>query len=298
VAPGRPASRRGNGRARRRASAGRGIGLAWHQAAIVGAVAVVASLGFVVFGSDDGRTSQPAARDRELAVPGVSASIPGVTSAQAGAPTTPPSATAAGGGPTQAPSTAPIRTTPTGAVPPAGKTSSPQVATFAAVSGESCPQNSEHGYRVSGWASDWYSRSSGGWRSDGCGGQVVAVPMSGSATQDDPDNIIVWWFRPAAVRAGSCSVGVYVPDTGDPKDAAGKPAHYLVRAGADIDGDVIGQFDVNQSANQGRWVDAGSYGMTTGKLSVQLVTRGIDFGSGRDGDHLGVSALRVSCQAH
>jgi len=35
--------------------------------------------------------------------------------------------------------------------------------------------------------------------------------------------------------------------------------------------------------------------MTGGRLSVRMVTRGIDFGSGRSGAHLGVSALRLDC---
>ncbi|MEU7903469.1 hypothetical protein [Actinoplanes sp. NPDC049118] len=292
VAPGRAASgrnRRGGDRVRRRVAV---------VAAI--AVAVVAGLGLVVFGPDSDRTAERAGGDPlpgtamypALADPSAAVSFPvGATPARSSDLGTPP-AVPVGGGPTPLPVSTPVRHAPTRTASPP-----PRGATFAAVSGESCPQSSDRGYRLSGWHSDWYTRSSGGWRSDGCGGKVVAVPMSGSATKDDSDNVIVWWFRTGAVRAGSCSVGVYVPGTGNPKDAAGKPAHYLVRSTADIDGAVIGQFDVNQSANQGRWVDAGSYGTTTGELSVQLVTRGIDWGSGRDGDHLGVSALRVNCQA-
>ncbi|MDI6104663.1 hypothetical protein QLQ12_39335 [Actinoplanes sp. NEAU-A12] len=150
---------------------------------------------------------------------------------------------------------------------------------------------------MSGQASDWYHSSSGGWTGDGCGGRVVSVPMSGSLTKDDRDNVIVWWFRTGPVRTGNCVLSVYVPDTGNPKDAAGKPAHYLVRADDDIDAGVIAEFDVDQSANQGRWVDAGRYGITSGEISVQMVTRGIDWGSGREDDHLGVSALRADCRA-
>ncbi|GAB1642821.1 hypothetical protein [Krasilnikovia sp. MM14-A1259] len=171
------------------------------------------------------------------------------------------------------------------------------VATFLALSGESCPQSADRGYYVSGRASDWYSRSSGGWDGDGCGGRMLAVPMSGSATRDDPDNIVLWWFHTGAVRNGRCSVLVHVPDTGNAKDSAGKPAHYLVHGSDDTGGTVIGQFDVDQAGNRGRWVDAGQYGVTTGEISVQMVTRGVDFGSGRDGDHLGASALRVDCRA-
>ena len=46
---------------------------------------------------------------------------------------------------------------------------------------------------------------------DGCAGRVVSVPMSGSPTADDPDNVVVWWFR---VPAGtSCAVAVFVRST-------------------------------------------------------------------------------------
>ncbi|AEV82247.1 hypothetical protein ACWT_1230 [Actinoplanes sp. SE50] len=173
----------------------------------------------------------------------------------------------------------------------------PEASRFVAVAGESCPQSADRGYHVSGQASDWYFPSRGGWTSDGCGGRVAAVPMSGSPTRDDRDNVIVWWFRTGTVRTGSCAVGVYVPGTGNPKDAAGEPAHYLLRADDDIDADVVAEFDVDQSANQGRWVDAGRYSVTSGEISVQLVTRGVDWGSGREGDHLGVSALRADCRA-
>ncbi|GIE91525.1 hypothetical protein [Actinoplanes regularis] len=286
-ASGRITGRRGNDRSRRRITV--------LAAGTATAAVVVAGLALVVLGPGDGRTAEHTANqpgpaiDQALTDPTTPA---GVASAQPSDPGTSPSATVGGGEPAPSPSRIPVRSTST------RTTSSPRAAAFTAVAGESCPESSEQGTRISGFHSDWYTRSSGGWRSDGCGGRVVAVPMSGSTTRDDPDNVIVWWFRTGAVRSGDCSVGVYVPDTGNPKDAAGKPAHYLVRAGTDTDGDVIGQFDVNQSANQGRWVDAGSYGVTTGELSIQMVTRGIDFGSGRDGDHLGVSALRVSCQAH
>ncbi|BFU42621.1 hypothetical protein KRMM14A1004_08580 [Krasilnikovia sp. MM14-A1004] len=173
----------------------------------------------------------------------------------------------------------------------------PAVATFAALSGESCPESADRGFFTRGQASDWYSRSHGGWDGDGCGGRMIAVPMSGSATRDDRDNVIVWWFHTGSVRNGRCAVRVHVPDTGTGKDSAGKPAHYVVHGSDDVDGTVVGEFDVDQPGNRGRWVDTGQFAVTTGEISVQLVTRGIDFGSGRDGDHLGASAVRVDCRA-
>jgi hypothetical protein len=166
--------------------------------------------------------------------------------------------------------------------------------TYTAVAGEGCTQTADHGYFRSGFASDWRTRGSGGLTTDGCHGAVVAVPMSGDARRDDNDNVIVWWFRTTPVTTGSCALSVYVPDTGNDSDSAGKPAHYLVFRTDNASGATAGQFDIDQTANRGRWVDAGRF-PTGGKLSVRMVTRGIDFGPGRDGAHLGVSALRAIC---
>jgi hypothetical protein len=164
---------------------------------------------------------------------------------------------------------------------------------FAALSGENCPQRSNAGYYRKGWASDWYTRSRGGWTGDGCGGQIVAVPMSGNPNKDDNDNVIVWWFT---VGSGvSCAISVYVPGTGDVRDADGAPATYFVYGTTNASGSAIASFTVDQVHNQGRWVSVGTFAQRTGQLSVRMVTRGIDWGSGRTGAHLGVSALRVTC---
>ncbi|WP_130508975.1 hypothetical protein [Krasilnikovia cinnamomea] len=213
-----------------------------------------------------------------------------------GGGTTAPRPTGSGHAPSPSLSTVPAALN-SATAPASRPATAPPVATFAALSGESCPQSGDRGYFARGQASDWYSRSHGGWNSDGCGGRMIAVPMSGSATRDDRDNVIVWWFHTGSVRTGSCAVRVHVPDTGTGKDSAGKPAHYLVHSTDDHNGPVIGEFDVDQPGNRGRWVDAGRFPVTNGEISVQMVTRGIDFGSGRDGDHLGVSALRVDCRA-
>jgi hypothetical protein len=164
---------------------------------------------------------------------------------------------------------------------------------FAALSGESCPQKSNAGYYRKGWASDWYTRSRGGWTGDGCSGQIVAVPMSGDPNRDDNDNVIVWWFSIGS--SATCGVSVYVPGTGDVRDADGAPATYFVYGTTNASGSAIASFTVDQVHNQGRWVSVGSFSQRTGQLSVRMVTRGIDWGSGRTGAHLGVSALRVTC---
>jgi hypothetical protein len=206
-----------------------------------------------------------------IEVPTSGASSPGLP------PGTSPTAGRSGAAPAPGPPAAPPRPRPR----------------YTALSGESCPQQSTAGYYRKGWASDWYSRSYGGWTGDGCRGQVVAVPMSGDPNKDDNDNVIVWWF---AVGSGAtCAVSVYVPGTGDVRDSDGAPATYFVYGSTDATGAAIAKFTVDQVHNQGRWVDAGAYQEGGGALSIRMVTRGIDWGSGRTGAHLGVSALRVSC---
>jgi hypothetical protein len=164
---------------------------------------------------------------------------------------------------------------------------------FTAVAGESCPTTGSSGYYHKGWSSDWYARGSGGWDGDGCAGRMIGVPMSGDPDTDDSDNVVVWWFRVPA--AASCAISVQVPDTGRPLDAAGAPATYFLYASPDASGAAIGRFTLDQVHNQGRWLSAGTYTAATGRMSVRMVTRGIDWGTGRAGAHLGVSAVRVTC---
>jgi len=105
--------------------------------------------------------------------------------------------------------------------------------------------------------------------------------------------VIVWWFK--VPGQATCGVSVFVPGTGNVKDAAGAPTTYLVYGTTTGSGSMIGQFGIDQVHNQGRWVDAGRYLAANGQLSVRMVTRGIDWGPGRDGAHHGVSAMRVTC---
>ncbi len=191
--------------------------------------------------------------------------------------------------PSQSAEPAPSPSAPAKPAPPA---------TYTAVTGEGCPQTKDHGYFRKGFAADWRTPPRGGWTGDGCRGAVVSVPMSGDPRKDDDDNVVVWWFTTAPVTTGNCAVSAYVPDTGTPSDSAGQPAHYLVFGTTDATGPAVGQFDVDQTRNRGRWVEGGRFPVSRGgRLSVRMVTRGIDFGPGRDGAHLGVSALRVSCTA-
>jgi hypothetical protein len=229
----------------------------------------------------------PASRQSAEAIAGAVPSDwpPPVESAESGIPSP-----LASGSPTASALAAAKRPVPTATAPPKAPPAPPR---FSALSGESCPQTAGSGFWYHGWFRDWYAVSGGGWNSDGCTGRMIAVPMSGDANRDDPDNIIVWWFK--VPQQATCGISVYVPGTGNVKDAAGAPATYFVYATTAGSGSSIGQFGVDQVHNQGRWVDTGRYPATTGQLSVRMVTRGIDWGPGRAGAHLGVSAVRITC---
>lgn len=195
------------------------------------------------------------------------------------------------------PPTAPASSDPAATAAPA-PVPPPAPKTYTAVTGEGCEQKADHGFFRKGFAKDWRLPGKGGWTNDGCRGNVVSVPMSGDARKDDADNVIVWWFVTGAVRRGTCAISPYVPDTGNPSDSAGQPAHYKVYGTSDATGPAIAEFNVDQTRNRGRFVDGDKVTLPgSGRLSVRMVTRGVDFGSGRDGAHLGVSALRVTCAA-
>ncbi len=128
-------------------------------------------------------------------------------------------------------------------------------------------------------------------------GGSVHVPMSGAATIDDLDNVIVWWFKTGAVTRGTCGISVYVPGTGTTLDSAGDPATYRVFNSTSISGTAVATLTVKQTTNQARWILAGTVPITNGQLAIRMMTRGIDWGTGRTGAHLGASAIRTTCTA-
>ncbi|MEV8506001.1 hypothetical protein AB0368_14375 [Actinoplanes sp. NPDC051475] len=173
-------------------------------------------------------------------------------------------------------------------VPPTSKPATSAPAAFSALAGFRCPETPSSGYVERVGSDGWYLVTGGGWAGDGCRGHMVAMPMSGRS--DDLRNVMLWWFRmPARAK---CGVEVYIPRTGNGRDAAGEPATYQVYGTTDGSGSRIGRFTVDQVRDQGRWVAAGSFPATSGRLSVRLMSRGE---SDIRGARLGGSAVRVSC---
>jgi hypothetical protein len=216
---------------------------------------------------------------------------------------TPPSDTYLIVGPeTASPSTSPTPGRPPGTSPGRPRSSPVKppprapVVTFSGIAGDGCRHDSTRGYQEIGRYSDgsrgWYSRSSGGWTGDGCSGTFDALPMSGYATRDDTSAFVVWWFKPANLRQGSCTISVYIPTGREFEDVAGDPAYYNVVAGQG-NYDRVSGFRIDQIQNRGRWLTAGTFPLRDGQIAVQMVTRGQD----PNGEHLAAGQVRASCAA-
>jgi hypothetical protein len=174
--------------------------------------------------------------------------------------------------------------------------------TFWAVTGFGCTQNSaarfsEHGRWTQG-VTGFIAVRGGGLRADGCNGSFDAMPMSGSASQDDGANYAAWNFRTGAVSQGICHVSVYIPEDGSIEHVGGDPALYSVYDGPHAAGQPMASFTIDQVANQGRWASRGTYRITGGAISIKLHSRGVDWsGSHATNAHLAVSPVRVTCEA-
>lgn len=168
-------------------------------------------------------------------------------------------------------------------------------ASYTGIAGDSCQHDATKGYQEIGRYTDgargWYSRSSGGWDRDNCDGGFDALPMSGDPNRDDTSAFVVWWFKPPNLRQGTCALSVYIPTGREFADVAGRPAFYNVVPGA---GDYrrLAGFRIDQVANRGRWLAAGSFPLRDGQLAVQLVTRGQD----PEGEHLAAAQIKAVCR--
>jgi hypothetical protein len=219
-------------------------------------------------------------------------------------------------GPTPSPRPSPsqvhLHVGPTVAAAPAGEPAraapgvpspakpAPPAAAFTAVAGERCPQDATRGYLRAGnrdgrrdgrRGRDGDRRSplrfTGGWTGDGCSGAYHAVATS---DRTGGGTLSLWWFRTGPVDRGSCAVSVYVPQPRDGDDLGARTAHYSVLSGSTRAPDRSGGFSVDQVANQGRWVEAGSFPIRAASVAVQLLDQ--DGG----GKRLAAAQVRVACR--
>ncbi|MFD9959935.1 hypothetical protein [Amycolatopsis sp. NPDC058986] len=185
------------------------------------------------------------------------------------------------GAPPAAPGGPPAAPQPPAGSPPAAQSAQP----FAMVAGPGCSAGSfgKPGYYTKG-DEGWLGSGSGGYGGDGCNGSFYSVPMSGD--NRDGDNSAVWNFTTGPVSQGSCQVLVYIP-TGDATRVGGNPSYYTVSSG--------GSFQINQTQQQGRWVDAGRFAVSGGKFSVQLHSRGVDWKNSGGLAHHAAAQLKITC---
>ncbi|MFJ5229313.1 hypothetical protein ACIQBJ_05365 [Kitasatospora sp. NPDC088391] len=182
-------------------------------------------------------------------------------------------------------------------VPAPNKTTAPAAPSFSAVAGTGCT-NAGTGYDQNGWYTEgstgWTSSSTGGYAGSGCSGKYVSLPMSGNASKDAGKSVL-WAFTTNPVPSGTCRISVYIPNNGDVKAVGGKPAYYTVQRYFTTGEGTISAFTIDQTANRGKWVNAGTFPATNGKIAVMLHDRGIDFGSGAEQAHHAASAVRADC---
>lgn len=147
--------------------------------------------------------------------------------------------------------------------------------------------------------SDRWRDSNEGWRgsggsqtSYGCSGFYYSLPMSGSSTKTT--DWAQWKFPTGDVTRGSCQVSVFIPNVRDVSYVGGSPAHYTVHRYFEAKSStVIDTFEINQTAHLGQWVNAGTFPVSTGKISIVLDNRG----SGANNRHAAAAPIKVNCKS-
>ncbi|MEV0134986.1 hypothetical protein AB0H83_41865 [Dactylosporangium sp. NPDC050688] len=264
--PGRPADRRRRGLRAAAAAAGAGL--------------LIGPLIYSFATGPGGGRSSPA--------PSLAMAQPGPEESGATRPAGGPSGTVAGSAAAPASNGARTPASPAGAAAQPNGTTGPASPASAVVltSGAGCANDLRQNWYTSGMDGTWSEKAGG---AGGCGASV-SMPMSGSPSTDTGP-YVVWWFETSPVLTGSCAVAVYIPSSADPKDVAGRPAHYKVLGGR-TSSTVHAEFSIDQTANRGRWVSAGTFAVRNGAISIHLGNRGLN----PNGERLGAAQVRVSCR--
>ncbi|MFJ2419901.1 hypothetical protein [Streptomyces brevispora] len=147
--------------------------------------------------------------------------------------------------------------------------------------------------------SDQWRDSNRGWRgstgsqtSYGCSGFYYSVPLSDSTSKST--GYAQWKFPTGSVTKGTCKVSVYIPNVRDISYVGGNPAHYTVHRYFDAKpSTAIDTFEINQTAHLGQWINAGTFPVSTGKISVVLDNRGKTSGN----RHAAAAPIKVDCTA-
>ncbi|MFJ6016970.1 hypothetical protein [Streptomyces sp. NPDC092952] len=178
------------------------------------------------------------------------------------------------------------------------KTTPPSSTVYSGVAGPGCATPSGGGYQQEGYFSEgdagWLTQSSGGSASGGCNGRYVAVPMSGSTTEDAKSRVR-WWWTPGT-RARSCQISVYIPN-GSTKLVGGHPTKYHVLVNANDRSTMYSSFTINQVAHRGQWVNAGTFAMKGATIGVKMLDRGDDWSKGWEKAHHAAAQIKVTCNS-
>ncbi|MFJ8229832.1 hypothetical protein ACIQ9E_07705 [Streptomyces sp. NPDC094448] len=175
---------------------------------------------------------------------------------------------------------------------PAAKPPAPAAVTYSHLIGPGCDTPGfAAGGRYDSKGKDRWRGSRGSTTGYGCSGFYFSVPMSDRSTDD---SWAQWKFTTGKVTKGVCAVQVYIPNVRNITYVGGSPAYYTVyRAFTQKSSNVLGTFSLNQTSHLGGWVNAGSYRISGGKISVVLGNRGSDSGN----RHAAAAPVRVSCTA-
>ncbi|MFJ6462708.1 hypothetical protein ACIQM0_16980 [Streptomyces sp. NPDC091387] len=134
--------------------------------------------------------------------------------------------------------------------------------------------------------------STGSQTSYGCSGFYYSVPLSNSTTKST--GYAQWKFPTGSVTKGSCQVSVYIPNVKNISRVGGNPAHYAVHRYFEAKPSTqIGTFEINQTSHLGQWINAGTFPVSTGKISIVLENRGKTSGN----RHAAAAPIRVNCTA-
>ncbi|MFF7365519.1 hypothetical protein [Streptomyces sp. NPDC008125] len=137
----------------------------------------------------------------------------------------------------------------------------------------------------------WVGRT-GSQTSYGCSGFYYSVPLSNSTSTSN--GYAQWKFPTGSVTNGTCQVSVYVPNVKDITRVGGNPAHYAVHRYFEAKPSTqIGTFEIDQPSHLGQWVNAGTFPVSTGKISIVLENRGKTSGN----RHAAAAPIKVNCKA-
>ncbi|WP_349362034.1 adhesin [Streptomyces sp. H27-C3] len=202
-------------------------------------------------------------------------------------------------GPTGQEPVDPPRTPPPTSRPPKAPAKPPPPArspSFTAWAGPGCPGGSyrEFGRFENGIAA-WYTVKSGGSRSGSCDGRFSAVPMSGAPDKDRGGSAV--WSWQVGKGFEKCALAVFVPKSGRDNDVAGNPTFYRVLADPNEEKSSYAAFAVRQTVHRGSLVQVGSYAVKGGRIAIQLIDRGRDWGDATlVGAHHAAAQMKLTCR--